>query len=365
MSSEKSNSRPKHGKPRITLADIAQRAGVSKGVVSVALHGSEKGNIRVGAATVKKIKALAKELGYIPNQAARQLSMRRSGMWGILCDSKPSELNAARLALLHRAARAKGYRIIVEYLDEKCLDLESIIEVFHNLGVEGVICLHHYFPNQHMLVPQLMTQHFERVVFIDRPDIENPHFCGVDYVEAGRMAYRALRRISERPGLILKNLFWYSGPLLAQGFTEAFSADHPNPDYDPVWTAEAPGEEESPFFDITTARRALDSWALPNKLTGLAAWNDERGSLIINALHERGLQVPGDVAVIGLGNARICKIIRPTLSSIDLQIEKTIGTAAEILSELCKGGQPGKETWMEPRLHLRMSCPPHPEDREG
>lgn len=343
------------------MADIAKLAGVSRGVVSVALHGSTKGNIRVGPSTVEKIKALAKELGYIPNQAARQLSLQRSGMWGIVCDSKPSELNAARLALLHRAARAKGYRIIVEYLDEKQLDLESIIEVFHNLGVEGVICLHHYFPNQHMLVPQLMTQHFERVVFIDRPDIENPHFCGVDYVAVGRMAYRALRQHNQYPGLVLKNLLWYSGPLLAQGFTEEFNADHPNPGYDPVWIADGSGEDETSFFDITTARRALDSWALPNKLTGLAVWNDERGSLVINALHECGLQIPSDVAVIGLGNARICKIIRPTLSSVDLQIEKTIETAAEILSQLCKDKHPGNETWIEPLLHLRMSCPPLPE----
>lgn len=362
MGSKKTGSASNHGKPRITLADIAQRVGVSKGVVSVALHGSERGNIRVGPATAEKIKALAKELGYIPNQAARQLSLQRSKMWGVVCDSKPSELNAARLALLHQAARAKGHRIIVEYLDGKQLDLEPVIEVFHNLGVEGVICLHHWFPGQHTLIPKLLTEHFERVVFVDRPDIESPHFCGMDYVEAGRMAYRALRQISKRPGLVLKNLFWYSGPLVARGFTEEFNADHPEPDYDPIWTAEAPGEDESPFFDITTARRALDSWALPNRLTGLAAWNDERASLIINVLHERGLKVPGDVAVIGLGNARICEIIRPTLSSIDLQIEKTIETAAEILSELCEDGHPADEIWIEPLLHLRMSCPPLPED---
>ena len=174
MSLKKTSSLSNHKKSRVTLADIAKLAGVSRGVVSVALHGSERGNIRVSPATVEKIKALAKELRYIPNLAARQLSLQRSGMWGILCDSKPSELNAARLALLHQAARAKGYRVIVEYLDEKHLDLEPIIEVFHNLGVEGVICLHHYFPNQHTLIPQLMTQQFERVVFIDKPDIENP-----------------------------------------------------------------------------------------------------------------------------------------------------------------------------------------------
>lgn len=359
MSSKKTNSISNPGKSRVTLADIAQLAGVSKGVVSVALHGSKKGNIRVSPATVEKIKALTKELGYIPNQAARQLSLRCSKMWGILCDSLPSEHNASRLALLNKAARNKGYRVIVEYYDKDRPDLDSLLDVFHNLGVDGVICLHHHFPDQHTIIPRLLTKHFERVVFIDQPEIKNACFCGVDYVETGRMVYRALRQCGPRPGLILKNQLWYSGNPLTEGFTEAWNADHSGGNYEPVWTAESPGEEEQPFFDMPTARRALDSWALPNQLTGLAVWDDERASLVLNALQERGLNVPTDIALIGIGNARICELVRPMLSSVDLQVAHTIDTAVEMLYQLCQGETlDAKNYKIDPLLHLRQSCPP-------
>ncbi len=349
----------KSKKNRVTLADIARTAGVSTAVVSVALHGSAKGNIRVSPAMVKKIKALAKKERYIPNQAARQLSLQRSKTWGILCDSMPTELNASRLALLHKEARDKGYRVIVEYYDRTRPDMDSLLEVFHNLGVDGVICLHHHFPNQHTLIPRLLKKNFDHVVFIDRPEIPKPCFCGVDYIEAGRMVYRTLRQCGLQPGMIIKNLLWYAAPLLAKGFIEAHKADRPEDDYVPVWTAEKPDENDKPIFDIATARRALDSWALPNKLTGLAVFGDEQAALVLNALQDRGLRVPQDVAVIGVGNARICELVRPTLSSVDLQVELTIHSAVEMLYQLCQNKTPvTTKCLIEPVLHLRHSCQP-------
>ncbi|MFA5688843.1 MAG: LacI family DNA-binding transcriptional regulator [Kiritimatiellales bacterium] len=346
-------------KKRVTLATIAKMAGVSTAVVSATLHCSKKGTIRVSAATEKKIKAIAKKEGYIPNQAARQLSLRCSKTWGVVCDSLPTELNSSRLALLHKTARDRGYRIIVEYYDRTRPDLDSLVGVFRNLGVDGVICLHHHFPNQHTLIPKLLTKHFEHVVFIDRPEISNPYFCGVDYVEAGRMAYRALNQHGARLGLIVKNLLWYAAPLLAEGFTEEWKIHSPKKLYDPVWIAEKPEENDKPLFTIATARRALNSWILPNKLTGIAVWNDDQASLLLNAISERKLEIPEDIAIIGLGNSKICELVRPTLSSIDLQIEQTITMAVEMLYQLCQGEIPVPKThWISSSLHLRQSCPP-------
>lgn len=348
------------GKRRITQADIARLAGVSKGAVSASLHGSGKGNIRVSPATVKKIRGLAKKEGYIPNQAARQLSLQKSRLWGILCGSLPSEQNSLRLAMLHKAAREKGYRVIVEYFDRNNPDLNPLIEVFHNLGVDGIICLHHHFPNRHSLIPRLLTRHFDRVVFIDQPKIPRPFFCGVDYVEAGRMLYRTLRECGPRPGLILNNLRWYSGTPLSKGFTEAWEKDPSHKDYTPIWTAEAPGEEEKPFC-ILTAHRALDSWVLPNRLTGLAVRDDERATFVLNALQERGIRVPQDIVVIGMQNERICELVRPTLSSVDLRVEQVIRSAVEMLRQLCEGAPPEKrDCWISPCLRLRQSCPASP-----
>ena len=68
---------------RVTIADIAERAGVSKGAVSYALNGQPG----VSDATRERIIAIAAELGWYPNRAARALSASRADACGLVIAS--------------------------------------------------------------------------------------------------------------------------------------------------------------------------------------------------------------------------------------------------------------------------------------
>src|ERR1700738_4736264 len=65
---------------RITIADVASAAGVSKTAVSFAFNNPGK----LGPATLERVLQVASDLGYTPHPAARALSMRRSGTIGLL-----------------------------------------------------------------------------------------------------------------------------------------------------------------------------------------------------------------------------------------------------------------------------------------
>ena len=67
---------------RPTIADIAQRAGVTKAAVSFALNGQPG----VSAATRERILAIAEEIGFQPNSAARALTDGRAGAFGLVID---------------------------------------------------------------------------------------------------------------------------------------------------------------------------------------------------------------------------------------------------------------------------------------
>ena len=67
---------------RPTIADIARRAGVTKAAVSFALNGQPG----VSAATRERILAIARDIGFQPNSAARALSDGRAGAFGLIID---------------------------------------------------------------------------------------------------------------------------------------------------------------------------------------------------------------------------------------------------------------------------------------
>jgi DNA-binding LacI/PurR family transcriptional regulator len=105
---------------RPTLADIACRAGVTKAAVSFALNGQPG----VSAATRARILAIAHDLGFQPNCAARALSDGRAGAFGLVCNFRgtescfmqllsgiQAELSRDHIALLFTAAENQAAEI--------------------------------------------------------------------------------------------------------------------------------------------------------------------------------------------------------------------------------------------------------------
>src|SRR5438552_18633914 len=75
---------------RVTIADVAIAAGVSKTAVSFAFNNPEN----LGQATLERVLRVARDLGYAPHPAARALSMRRSGTMGVLIPQRLSTVYA-------------------------------------------------------------------------------------------------------------------------------------------------------------------------------------------------------------------------------------------------------------------------------
>ncbi len=75
---------------RVTIADVANAAGVSKTAVSFAFNNPEK----LGQVTLERVLRVAQDLGYAPHPAARALSLRRSGTIGILIPQRLSTVFA-------------------------------------------------------------------------------------------------------------------------------------------------------------------------------------------------------------------------------------------------------------------------------
>jgi DNA-binding LacI/PurR family transcriptional regulator len=71
------------GRRKITQADVARHAGVSTGIVSSVINGRDYGSIRVSDATRDRVRESVRELGYVPNIAARNLARGSNRLLGV------------------------------------------------------------------------------------------------------------------------------------------------------------------------------------------------------------------------------------------------------------------------------------------
>ncbi len=103
---------------------------------------------------------------------------------------------------------------------------------------------------------------------------------------------------------------------------------------------EQAGEDLYQFEKATATRlKGLAAWlrSLP-KPVGLLACNDIRGQQVINACREAEIKVPEEVAVLGVDNDElICRLSRPTLSTIEPDVERVGYLAGELIAAQLKG----------------------------
>ncbi|MGD6741102.1 LacI family DNA-binding transcriptional regulator [Streptomyces sp. BH106] len=114
---------------RPTARDVAQLAGVSRAAVSFVFSGRAEGNL--SARTQQRIKEAADTLGYRPDEVARSLRARRTGVIGMLSDSIATSPFAGRMVLgAMEAARARGHQVLLmESGSDSAAEAEAVAEL--------------------------------------------------------------------------------------------------------------------------------------------------------------------------------------------------------------------------------------------
>src|ERR1051325_8530279 len=110
-STQRETRRFRRREPRaeVTIHDVAARAGVSVATVSRVLNGKEL----VREETSRQVLEAAKDLRYVPNVAARSLSIRRSHTLGVVLPDVHGEFFSELIRGIDLAARRAGYHILV------------------------------------------------------------------------------------------------------------------------------------------------------------------------------------------------------------------------------------------------------------
>lgn len=120
---------------KVTMQDVADRAGVDKATVSRVLRGDH----RISEKTKIKVMESVRALDYRLDRNARNLSTKSSGLVGVVAHDLAEPWSGAFLAGLERALSNSGYDVILKSTDGNAARAQRAVRSLDGLGAEGVI----------------------------------------------------------------------------------------------------------------------------------------------------------------------------------------------------------------------------------
>ncbi len=328
-----------------TLSDVAKAAGVSLATASKALNGRDQ----VRAETRDRVLRAAERLSFSPNALARSLLAGRTGTVGLLTSDLEGRFS---IPILMGAEDAFGAGKVSVFLCDARGDAireQHHVQALLSRRVDGLIVVASSTDPRSSLGPDLPVP----VVYVYGPS-EDPNDLSIvsDNVDAGRQAVEHLVSTGRtRIAHITGDVSYAAARDRAHGVTESLRE------------LGLPLVGDRVFFGSWNeawgrgaTRLLLDRDA---DVDAIVAGSDQIARGVLDALHDRQIRIPEDIAVIGFDNWTVLAAnSRPQLTSIDLRLEELGRLAAQRLFEAMDGDvRHGVET-LQCRVVTRGSTTP-------
>jgi len=305
---------------RTSLKDLASELGVSIATVSRALRNSPE----IGREMQQRVKDLAKKLNYRPNPFAQSLRKEAPKVIGVVVPNLVTHYYAAVLDGIEDEARRAGYSVISANSHEDFEDERQAIDNFIGLHVEGIIaCL-----------AQTTTDysHFEEIsdmgiplVFFGRTCLTDRFSCvTANGDEAAQMATQHLIDTGSR------RIAFIGGPnhldmvrRRKHGYLEALRENKMDIDRNLVVCDK---------IDYEVALHAVEKLLEgENRPDAILAFNDIITFAAFTAIKNKGLNIPGEVALIGFTDDVHAAYVTPRMSAIEDQSHEMGVKACQLL----------------------------------
>lgn len=325
------------------LEDVAKRAGVSLATASKALHNKP----RVSEATRRKVVKAAKELDYQPNALAQSLATGTSGTVGLITSDLGGRFSTPILMGAENELSTQSTSMLLANARGDSTLERAHLEKLLSLKVDGILVVGPE-TNPRKSLGQLPVP----VVYAYAPSTD-PEDCSVtcDNIESGRMAINHLVSCGRNSIAIIAGDESYDAARnRTKGALEALS----ELGLEPAGPIRYGRRDEN--WGRAATRLLLDQGT---KFDAVVCQNDQLARGCIDALKERAISIPADVAVIGHDNWDVLtQSSRPTLTSIDNECEEIGRLAASSLLDAIDGHPHHGTQYVPCRLVQRGSTLP-------
>lgn len=337
---------------RVTISDVADRAGVSKATVSAVLN--DKGT--VSHTTRDRVLQVLKELNYRPRSSAGLPRVGERRSLGLLIKEADNPYYSEIVTGIRAYCRSRGYAVVVASSEGDAEAERETTELLRRQGVAGLVVtpvmstdtdLSHLFELSRRNFPFVLLEQIQGLQ-ASLVDVEN--------VEASRRAADFLiQRGHER-------IVHFAGPMYSM---------HTRERIDGVRRAFSTSALVFPEDSVVPAGAHLDDGyragleyfrGRPARVrpTAVTCYNDLVALGLIRALHELGLSVPGDVSVVGFDNLAILPYVGVPLTTVNVPKVEMGERATEMLIRRIESPQalPVERVTFEGKLVERGSTRP-------
>jgi LacI family transcriptional regulator len=319
----------RHGQ-RVTILDVAARAGVHAATVSRALNRPEK----VAPATRERVEEAVRELGFVPNRAARGLITGRTGNVAVIVPDITNPHFASLVRSVERTAREADLQVLLvdtgEHRDEEVRAARSL-----SREVDGFIVV-----SPRRLHRELDALGSTPAVFVNRPVRERASVL----LRTAPAVGEALRHLASLGHTRLAYLGGPHGSWAAGERRDAVRRTSRTTGMGVVELAVA-----TPTFEAAaeTVERVVASAA-----SAVLAFNDQMALGVIAGLAGLGIPVPGEVSVVGCDDVPMAAMVAPPLTTIGMPADEAGVAAVRLL------GTDVSRTELVARLVVRSSTGP-------
>ncbi len=287
----------------VTIQDIAKKLGKSHSTVSRALHGHPG----ISPSTTKQVRKLAREMGYVPNSAARDLKNKRSRAIGLVIQHLDNPYIEPMVKGIEDIVFPENYILFIASSNRDLQREEHIIATLAERRVEGVIVCATGIEDRSLKyleslgIPSIVinNQSFQEVPFgVYHDDVVGMYELVRYLVQLG---HRDIAYVGNAPS-------GRSNHNRVLGYKKAL---------------EDVGTHGEPGFVVITAEEGFESGVvgaeslleLDKFPTAIAAFNDLTAVGVLQGLHKAGIQVPDDCSVTGFDDIKLAQYIKPSLTT--------------------------------------------------
>lgn len=338
-------------KAQVTAQQVAQQAGVSPTTVSFVLN--DVPGSTISEETKERVRQVAKDLGYVPHVGARALARGRSNNIGLVLIQPHFQVFTDPyvpniLTGMSEITHVNGLRILVEPIDSR--ERFSSIEDMLKGGEVAAVMIVNMYEVEGELV-QLLKQGYP-IVSLDVSTSSAIPSVFIDHADGVRQAvqhliglgHRRIACITYGPLHAATHITWRLG-IYRQTLEEAGIP------YDERLVRYG-------AFDPETGYKAMQSLlAETDRPTAVFGMNDMMALGAMTAVHEAGLRVPDDIAVVGYDDIRTARFAQPALTTVRAPERELGRLGASMAVDLIHGKTPEQTPVVLPsQLIIRNSC---------